>query len=192
VPPPPNADAPLRSRASVVAGLVSSLLVLSGVFFFINSACSNGSCDGSTPDIGAGSCNASTAAPPGASIAIVVPAEDASVSGDAAVGTVPVQVVLQASRVKVVPSWQCVDGAGSFEITLEPLDAPDCGPTGARIGYRALSDGSSETTLHLEPGRYTIRAYLKGGSGSRLAGLEAVAHFSVAGMPTAAGSNACP
>jgi len=189
VPREPKLDAPAPKPASSLSGLLSSLLVLSGVFFFINSACIRvpSGCNGSDDD----ECHPSTLAPRGASIEIVTPADGATVSG-ADAGLVPVRVVFAAKGVAVRSSSVCAEETGFFALAVNAIDVPDCGPRPSSHELRELTDGSSELTLMLAPGRYTLTARFSLPDGRRYEDLVDMAQVTVVGEPLSAGAAACP
>jgi len=177
--PRPDSQAP---KAPSWVGFVSSLLVLGGVFFFINSACSRG---------GSEHCVASTVPRAGASIAIVTPLDGAIISGPSSQSKVPVPVTFSASGVGVAAASHCEDGTGHFRLKIEPVSRPDCGPP-REVEFRELTDGNLEITLLLAPGAYTLTAQLTNSESQPFVGLVAVTHITVVGEQSAAGSPACP
>ena len=170
-----------ETTTTSLTGLLSSLLVLAGVFFFINSACSKGS------DV----CRPGTRAPEGAAIAIVSPLEGAIITGSADAMLVPVPVALSANGVRVRESAHCEEGTGHFVIVADF----DCGPLHSWSQFHPLLDGTREITLQLAPGKYTLTARFHNSDLQPIQGLVATTHIRVVSSDTAAGaagSPACP
>jgi hypothetical protein len=181
----PDLDAPAPKPASGLGGLLSSLLLLGAVFFFINSACARRSSDGDSVE-----CRVSLVPPERASVEIVAPADGATVSSEHA-GLVPVPVELAATGVNVRPASICAQATGFFRILVEPFDVPDCGPLPSRQQLHKLTDGEKQRTLMLAPGRYTLNLQLGLADGRTYDGLVDKAQITVVGVPGDAGTAVC-
>lgn len=75
---------------------------------------------------------------------------------DGATVTSPVQVEMQAAGVEIAPTAAAAEGAGHFHIAVDT----DCVPEGQTIpkdeSHQHFGDGSTTTTLELEPGEHTL------------------------------------
>lgn len=172
---------PEKHPASL-ASVVSSLLVLMSVFFFINSACLRGSSCGDSSE-----CDHTTIPPAGAAIAIVEPKDGAIVGGDSNVGLVTVKVVFSAHGVRVRNTTFCGDDAGHFLLLVRR----ECGGSQSETS-RVLTDGGNELNLQLAPGKYALIARFDNSFGGHFEGLVATTHITVAGEQGTAGAPACP
>jgi len=182
----PDLEPPAPSPASGLGGLLSSLLLLSAVFFFINSACARSS----PPARKDSTCRVSVVPPQQASVEIVAPADGATVSGTRA-GLVPVLVEMSATGVDVQPASVCAEATGFFSLSVDPFDAPDCGPQPSLHQLHTLSHGEKQGSLLLAPGRYNLTLQLSIAGGSKYDGLVDKAQITVVGVPVDAGAAVC-
>jgi hypothetical protein len=168
-----------------ISGLLSSLLVLAGVFFFINAACSSASPDIDTVP----SCGIQPITPGGATITLVEPRDGAVIAAGASdtFVTVPVRI----STTRVAPNEpRCKAGNGHFQITATRSSTDRC-PAGQQQLLQVLF--MDEGTVSLVPGGYTLRVtFVDGQARPYVPELTATAHVIVTGPTGAAGSSACP
>ena len=101
---------------------------------------------------------AQTAAPPGARIFIVEPADGATV-------TSPVKVVFGAEGVKITPSGLTLPGAGHHHLFVNVLfdDSYKGWAIPMDNRHKHYSGGQTETELYLTPGTHTLQLVLGDG-----------------------------
>ena len=93
------------------------------------------------------------AAPEDATVFFIKPRANERFSG-------PIEVEFGVSNIEIVPSGQDQQGSGHHHIIID-AELPDMNlPITADKNYVHFGDGSSKTTLNLEPGEHTLQLLL--------------------------------
>ncbi|MDH5676052.1 MAG: hypothetical protein OEZ06_28275 [Myxococcales bacterium] len=140
--------------ADQIRSILPSLLVLSGVFYFINAACfrNNDEADSFAPSFVCSS-PGSKMAPGGAQLSFVEPRDGSEISGALLDGAVIVPVRFAVAGVMLTASAECLPGSGAVALVAAPED-PGCG----RLLQTRFT--AAEANIGLVPGDYRLTAKL--------------------------------